>query len=502
MLISARAGGARVARTERPSRVTSTRSEIWILIALVVIGAALRFATIASQSYWFDEAQAAHEMRLSFAGLIDFMTAHETNPPLFFVLGWLWTKAFGTAESGLRSFSAAAGVAVIPITYLCGRELVSRRAGLIAAALAAVSPFMIWYSQEAREYMLLAALSGASLLWFARALRVRSSRAIAWWALFSGLALLTHSFAGFLVAPEALWLLWVARNRASVIAVAVVAAVQLALLPLLFGHATHSLLGFIKATSLSMRAAQVPVGFALGTLYQGPFVDYGFLGAAVLAGLVILLLVGMSDGMELRGAGIAAALAAFVLLVPLVLAALGEDYYIARALIPAWIPLAVVIGAACSPARARLAGGALAVVLLAGCVYGQIRIQTEPRYQRTDWRGVAAALGGARATRAIVVDDGLGTDPLAVYLPRVDWNTPSSAVSVSEVDVIGSPWQQAVSSSRAALITSRVVDGNLVVRFRVRPRWTLTPAAIASRAPALLGPAPPGAAVLVQRGAS
>ena len=30
---------------------------------------------------------------------------------------------------------------------------------------------MIWYSQEAREYMLLAALSGASLLYFARAWR-------------------------------------------------------------------------------------------------------------------------------------------------------------------------------------------------------------------------------------------------------------------------------------------------------------------------------------------
>ena len=89
------------------------------------------------------------------------MVVHETNPPLYFVLGWLWARVFGTGEVGLRSLSALIGTAVIPIAYLCGRELVSRRAGLVAAALVALSPFMIWYSQEAREYMLLAALCGA-----------------------------------------------------------------------------------------------------------------------------------------------------------------------------------------------------------------------------------------------------------------------------------------------------------------------------------------------------
>ena len=102
--------------------------------------------------------------------------------------------------------SAIAGTAVIPIAYLCGRELVSKRAGLLAAALAAVSPFMIWYSQEAREYMLLAAFCGASVLFFARCLRSPSRRNLAWWAVFSGLAVLTHYFAAFLVAPEAIWL--------------------------------------------------------------------------------------------------------------------------------------------------------------------------------------------------------------------------------------------------------------------------------------------------------
>ena len=72
----------------------------------------------------------------------------------YLLVAWPWAKVFGTGEVGLRSLSAGLGVGLVPLIYLCGNELVSRRAGLVAAAFAAVNPFMVWYSQEAREYML------------------------------------------------------------------------------------------------------------------------------------------------------------------------------------------------------------------------------------------------------------------------------------------------------------------------------------------------------------
>ena len=56
----------------------------------------------------------------------------------------------GTGEFGLRSLSALAGVATVPVAYLIGVELRGRRAGLMAAALVAVNPMLLWYSQEAR----------------------------------------------------------------------------------------------------------------------------------------------------------------------------------------------------------------------------------------------------------------------------------------------------------------------------------------------------------------
>ena len=505
MLVQDRTGVAAVAGTESTPRTAKLTADVVTLIAVVAVGAAVRFATIASQSYWYDEAATVHLMHLSFGSMLSGIGSQESTPPLYYVLAWLWAKLFGAGAAGLRSLSALAGTAVIPIAYLCGRELVSRRAGLIVALLAAVNPFLIWYSQEARAYMLLVVLSGASFLFFARAWRVASARNLAWWAALSALALLTHFFAGFLVAPEALALLYRGRSRATVVAVAAVAAVQAALLPLAVSDASHPLQGWITTFPLSLRIQQVPVAFGLGTLYQSTIVSYGLLGAAALAGCVIVLLVIGADSAQLRGAGIAAVIAGFVLLAPLLLALLGRDYYIARNLLPAWIPLAVVIGAACTAPLARAAGVALTVVLVAASVWATVRIDSSPQYQRPDWRGVAAALGTPSAPRAIVAYDGLSaTVPLAVYLPgaRTPAQTP---VAVSELDIVASTLDTTSASLPAPtrLIARKQVHGYLVERFSFDPALHLTASALIDRAATLLetpgGSAGAGGAVVIQR---
>src|SRR5260370_24865288 len=169
-----------------PRALREVRPLVWAVLGLTVLAAALRFATLGSQSYWFDEAQSAHEFSLSFGGMWSFMVSHESNPPLYFVLGWLWAKPFGTSPVGLRFISALAGTGLIPVLYLAGRQLISERAGLVAAALAAVNPFMIWYSQEAREYMLLTLVCGLSVLFFSRFLLRRSTPQLSWSPVFSG----------------------------------------------------------------------------------------------------------------------------------------------------------------------------------------------------------------------------------------------------------------------------------------------------------------------------
>src|SRR5437588_4984836 len=195
MLLSARTDAAANGWSRAAARLQAIPLETWVLWTIVAIGALLRFTTLGGQSYWSDEASTVHQANLSFHAMFSSAVSHEANPPTYFVLTWVWVRLFGSDEFGFRSLSALAGTAVIPIAYLSGRELVSKRAGIVAALLAAVNPFMIWYSQDATEYMLLAATSGASLLCFGRALREPTAKNMTWWGVLSALALWTHFFA-------------------------------------------------------------------------------------------------------------------------------------------------------------------------------------------------------------------------------------------------------------------------------------------------------------------
>jgi len=280
----------------------------------------------------------------------------------------------------------------------------------------------------------------------------------------------------------------------------VVGLVELALIPLLVSHATASLLGFITGTHLSARVQAVPVEFALGPTFGTSLIAYGLIGAAILAGILIVLLIVGAEGHELRGAGVAAALAAVVVVVPLIVALLGKDYYLARALIPAWLLLAIVLAAGCTTQRMRVPGAVLAVIVLAGFAYGLIRIDTDAQYQRADWRGVAQALGSPSGERAIVAYNDLASDPLKLYLRGVPWTTPAGPLAVNEVDVVGYSVQRPADPLPAGVkvLTTRRVGDFLVARFSLQAPWRLTPTMIGSRAEGLLADGLPGHVVLMQ----
>ncbi|MGA8745583.1 MAG: glycosyltransferase family 39 protein, partial [Solirubrobacterales bacterium] len=173
------------------------------------MGAALRFSTLSLQSYRYDEAvTVARVLQPNLFATLSTVPGSESTPPLYYLLAWLWSRPFGTTEAGLRSLSALAGTASILTVYLGALALgLRRRAGLIAAAMVAVSPVLIWFSQDARAYALAFLLTSLSFVFFARARGGGGRRDLSWWAIFSALAICTHYFAGFVVAAEAAWLL-------------------------------------------------------------------------------------------------------------------------------------------------------------------------------------------------------------------------------------------------------------------------------------------------------
>ena len=104
----------------------------------------------------------------------------ENTPPLWYLLAWADSRVLGTGEVALRLPSALAGIATVPVAWAIGRELAGPRAAAIAtAALVAVNPLFVWYSQEARAYGLFVLIAALAMLCFLRA-AARAQRRGGW----------------------------------------------------------------------------------------------------------------------------------------------------------------------------------------------------------------------------------------------------------------------------------------------------------------------------------
>jgi mannosyltransferase len=350
------------------------------LAALIVVGAVLRFSTLGVQHYWLDEAVTAGLMRMDLGDMLTAAATTESTPPLYYLIARGWAFVFGSGEIALRSLSALLGTLTIPVAYAIGATLASRRAGLVAAALTAVSPPLVWYSQEARSYALLVLLSALSLLFVARALRGGRARDVALWALTAALALLTHYFAGFLVMGEAIWLLLAyPRRREAAFAVAGVAACAAALLPLALHQSRQGNLDFIGQIGLASR-----VGDAAEVFLAGPTAQRLDIGVAILAvaTVVAIALAIRAEARERQSVLALAGLALVGIAIPVLLALAGADYVLARNLLPFWLPLALVVAIGVGAERSGRLGMAAGAVLVAASVWLSLAVPFDRTLQR------------------------------------------------------------------------------------------------------------------------
>ncbi len=141
-----------------------SRPAFWFTVGallILLVALALRLHRLDAQSFWYDEGNSARiaerSLQLIIAG-----AAGDIHPPLYYIALHAWRALFGESEAALRGLSVACGVGLALFAGLTARMLFGLRAGLMAAALVAASPFAIYYSQEARMYALLALEAAAS----------------------------------------------------------------------------------------------------------------------------------------------------------------------------------------------------------------------------------------------------------------------------------------------------------------------------------------------------
>lgn len=138
------------------SKGTSNNRLSFILLLLIILtGTLLRLYQLGSNSLWFDEAISVWFANESLGNILIKQTSGDVHPPFYYILLSLWINVLGNGEFDIRLLSAIFGILSIPLLYLIVKNLFGNLPALISALILAISPFHIYYSQEARMYSIL-----------------------------------------------------------------------------------------------------------------------------------------------------------------------------------------------------------------------------------------------------------------------------------------------------------------------------------------------------------
>lgn len=337
----------------------------------------------------------------------------EISPPLYFVLAWLATQ-LGSAPELVRLPALIAGTAAIPLSYLLGLRLSGRTAGLAAAAVMALSPFMVTFSTTGRAYSLMVAMLICSTL--AMLAAMRSGRAH-WWilfALFTCLAMYSHYTAVYYLAAQLVWLLFVSpySRLPAVLATGGAALLYLPWIPSMLDDLdspTLPILEAIQGTALSDKWLGVKQ-----LLAGQPLIDPSNLALLLVAAGIIVLAVGLVTGArreavsEPSGPTPRQALALLLALTfataicEALLALAGTDTFGARNLAATWAALPALAGFAAAVSAPALGITGL-VLLLAGLAAGAVKV-ADPGSASLDFKSAAAYIDQEAAPGDVVYD--------------------------------------------------------------------------------------------------
>lgn len=189
-----------------PQPLSTAITGAWFA-AIVALGVALRWLSLNNRSFWLDETTAVRQAQWSIPEMLRRMSDN-VHPPLFHTLLHYWIRSVGSSEVAVRCFALAWGILAIGLTFWAAAAIYDRRTALLASAIVAISPFFIWYSQEARMYTMMLCFSLLALGSMWKAMETGRTR---WWILYAlsiAAGIMTQYFFGFLVIAQGLYFLF------------------------------------------------------------------------------------------------------------------------------------------------------------------------------------------------------------------------------------------------------------------------------------------------------
>ncbi|GAB4530625.1 MAG: hypothetical protein Kow0063_09000 [Anaerolineae bacterium] len=182
---------------------------IWgILVVLTLVAFLLRASHLDGQSLWRDEVDVIRLASEPVSQLLKNLTLAGHNGPLYYFLMRGWLNLAGYSEFALRYLSLCFGVLAVSLVYVVGKRLAGQKTAVLAAGLAAISPYLVWYSQDAKMYALVTALTLLAMTCLLEALVTSGGR---WWVgfvVFASLSLYIHMLSALMIPVYGAAFLW------------------------------------------------------------------------------------------------------------------------------------------------------------------------------------------------------------------------------------------------------------------------------------------------------
>lgn len=400
------------------------------LAAILVLGCVVRVLGLAGQSVSMDEVA---ELTIAHRSPTGILEAADGFPPLYHLLLSSWLTLF-SGELAARGLSVALGVATILAVERVATRLGGPQAGLWTALLFALSPFSVWYSQEARAYALTFFLAAVALWALLRALDDDRVGDWGWYAVAAVAGLYTHYFIAILVAVGGVLVVLERRGlagwRRPLVAHLAIAALALPLLRLVGVDLSYQQ-DFPGQTPFSVTAfgytyVSYLTGYALGpslrALHELPARE------AFLRFLPWLLPLGAAAGLLIvqgaRSLDRRARTRLLVLaLLPVIVIGVGGTVrdvgYNVRYALWAAVPVYVWLGVGAERAWRGWAGRVAVIVLIGLFGLALVHRHTDERYRNEDVRALAQHLETLDADAPLFILSDYMARPVMHYLdPR------------------------------------------------------------------------------------
>jgi len=257
------------------------------LVLIITVVFLTRFIAI-KQSLWLDEGTTAKVViNYNYLEIITKFLPNDFHPPLYYLFMKLWTNVFGYTEISLRMPSIIASLLTGWLVYLLGKKIKDEKTGRYAMLFFLFNPLIVYYSQEARMYMMTTFFLTVALFFLVDSVRnffpIKISATyqkikIFFIGLFLSLALLTFYGSIFFIAAILIYLLYKKQLKTFFVTCFMLCATCLILSPLLYQQLINakSSLQLVTNWSLVLGKANlknlllIPIKFTSGRISFEP----------------------------------------------------------------------------------------------------------------------------------------------------------------------------------------------------------------------------------------